>query len=205
MKGCKKFISILGSCALMIVIFTITSFASNIPSEFNNEMATNKNAIAFKATNVIEQKTDKGYEISFDLIQEADTKGTIATRAIGWVQAGDGKVKLDLAPANGIGFFDWYFSLSNGDLITSVKSTMLVEKDLIGPVNPNYAKVDIYRSYKKGTQYNKAQDSHAFSFPGNVSYNQNIIFRWTVFTVQGVQHTYYMPSGSKQGKVCDFI
>ncbi len=88
------------------------------------------------------------------------------------------------------------------DYVKSVKGTLILEKDVLGLINPNYDKKQVNVVYSPA-QYSLAVDQVAFDFcESNLS--QNIIFRWTNFTIQGVTGGYSVAGDNIQGKVEDF-
>lgn len=149
------------------------------------------------------QSEDGGIEIRFDLTKEVVPEDGVSPLAIGWIEVvGFGRMRMRLSPDNGIGYFDWELSLTNGDLIKKVAGTLVCEKnDLLNTTN--YAKKKVSESYI-GTLYASARSTETFSFFED-NYKQNIKFKWSGFILTGVKDTYYLSNGSKSGKVIDFM
>lgn len=198
----KKIGKIYGFILTFVLMFSVC--VSNVSASETSEISTGADAISeLQITNIQMTQVDEGYECTFDLVQEVQSDSENSTRSIGWVVAGAGRFRLTLLPGNGMGYADGSFTLTNGDVIKGVKGTLIIEKDILGPINPNYAKLKVNESYL-GTLYKTANGSESFDFPESTSSEQNIIFRWNGFYVYGVEETYSVTNGNVQGKVSDF-
>ena len=200
----KKFKKSVGLILTLVLIFSFCTSTANASETTNKNIASEiEKTSQLQMTNIQITQTDDGYECTFDLMQKVEEDSENSTRLIGWVSAGDGRFRLKLLPGNGVGYADWSFTLSNGDFIKGVKGTLIVEKDILGPINPNYAKLKVNESYL-GTLYKTANGSESFDFSESISGDQNIIFCWNGFYVYGVEGTYSVTNGNIQGKVDDF-
>lgn len=195
-----KKVKILFICTLVCVLIfscTINTFA------INAEQPESENYIVeLKLQNIQEVQTFSGYEITCDLVQEIENPSeSESTYSIGWILVGEGKLKLTLMPYNGCGSFGWSFTLSNGDAITNVRATFVVEKNT-ALFDPNIAKVVVNKPYSMTPTVSGSKD---FSINETLSYSQKIRFKWSGVTIQGVRGGYSLPSDNRTGTVEDFL
>ena len=129
----KKSNNIIISFLLSIILVVV--FSTNIAASNIKDFSITETSKGFDNTDIIELKMvnihtvsqqNKGLYLAFDLVQEIQSshQETPATM----VDVGDGVVGMRLKPSNGIGYFDWHITLTNGDLITRVKGTFVCEK-----------------------------------------------------------------------------
>lgn len=104
-------------------------------------------------------------------------------------------------PFNQIGEVNWRIALDNGDRITKVRGTLVVEKDLFGPINPNYAKFNIDQRFSG--EYSSASSTYTFSFQREDK-DYNVNFKWSGFYIYGVRGDYSIMNGHRSGKISDF-
>ncbi len=189
----KKVVSIILAMVCMLNLLSLNSFA------INDEMI-NEEPIQLSMTNVTEEKTDDGYIVSCDLIQETSDN----TRAIGWVVVGYAKFKLELLPSNGIGFVSWQINLTNGDVIKRVRATFVVEKNTL-LFDPNIAKIKVDNVYTPAEYTISKGDQHSFSVDErDLPNDQKIRFKWSGVTITGAKQGYSVESDNVTGTVADF-
>ncbi len=197
-------------CIIFVIIsvllcgsISFTSLAATSAGQENS--SAEKVVIPLKMVNFEGRKVDVGYEYTCDLVQETQSSSdTVSPQAIGWIKVGNASFRLILSPDNGIGYADWKFTLTNADFIKGVSGKFYVKKDLFGLYNPVLAEATVSEWYSYGTLYKLAQGSESFKFPGDVSYNQNVIFQWRNFYITGVTGNYSVTNGESQGKVSDY-
>lgn len=204
-KDKKRKISLILAFIMTFIFCTSTSFASETNELNASSFSGNEEQIyQLQIANMKVTNTDDGYECSFDLLQEVPIDSEDSARGIGWVTVGNGRFRLRIYTGNGLGDVAWNFTLTNGDVISGVKGTLIVEKDILGPINPNYAKIKIDEWYNTGTLFSNATGSEDFDMPESIDPDQNIIFRWSGFYITGLRGTYSAPNGNVQGKVREF-
>lgn len=191
MKMWQRCIAFFLSVVLLVSLFTMTSFAVGNTGK--------EHEVILRAANITGEKTEEGFLISCDLLQQ--TTDQTLDRSIGWIKAGDAKMRLVLLPENAVGTIDWVVVLNNGDKINRVKVTFVVERDILEPINPNIAKFDVNK-WCPGSE-NRASGYESFSFlnPGK---DYNINFKWSGFYIYGVRDSYSVTSGHQAGKISDF-
>ncbi len=195
-----KKVKILFICTLVCMLIfscTINTFAINAEQTKSEE-----HIVELKMQNIQEVKTFSGYEITCDLVQEIENPSeSESTCSIGWIIVGYGMLRMRLMPNNGCGTFSWSFTLSNGDVITNVRATFVVEKNT-ALFDPNIAKVDVNKPYGMQVSVSGSKD---FSFNETLSYSQKIRFKWSGVTIRGVRGGYSLPSDNRTGTVEDFV
>ena len=155
-----------------------------------------------KAINLKKIKDVDGYWYTMDLAEEVlEAEGNSDARTVSWYVVGVMSFKLVTYPSNNLAIGSWKVQLLN-DYVKSVKGTLILEKDVLGLINPNYDKKQVNVVYSPA-QYSLAVDQVAFNF-NESNLSQNIIFRWTNFTIQGVTGGYSVAGDNVQGKVEDF-
>lgn len=72
MRFIKKFTAFLLSCLLLFSVFTVSSFAVQSPvNEMKAEVQTTKSVTALKTAHITGVKTEDGYVITCDLLQQS--------------------------------------------------------------------------------------------------------------------------------------
>ena len=197
---CKKInqvVTIICVVSMLLSMLSIGTYA--LDDSANNDNSSEM--VELMPANIVAEKTEDGYEITMDLIREADEEES-KSRALGWITEGVASFRLTLYPDNGYADVDWTMTLID-DYVKAVSGTFILEKDIFGPINPNYDKVDV-DEYYLSAQYHTARGSVGMDF-WERDYSQNIIFRWETFVVTGVMDDYYVLPNDVQGEVQDFI
>lgn len=188
--------------ALALSIMPFQAFAAGVESSSCGGSESSENPIRLCAVNVIvEESPDGGVSASFDLVKPQDGDPDAQTRIIGWQIVGYGQVKCRLIPDNGIGFFDWEFDLTNGDLIKGVSGTFVLERYSTGR---NIAKKAVDETYSVGSLYKRASGSESFDVDPRISRDLKVRFKWSGFKIRGVDDDYFMDNESVIGTVQEF-
>lgn len=216
MKRIKNIVSFLVVLTMVVSMFPFTALAAEdlyeqpvIESKESIDVAGEQStteAIPLQMGNIRTVKAEEGgIEVRFDLLQQnatsEATEDKISNRAIGWIPVGYGSMKMRLLSGNGIGYFDWKFSLDNGDVITGVKGTLVCEEANFPGIN--YAKETVNETYDIGTQFANAAGQETFDFYEE-DYQKKVKFKWSGFRIYGVTSDYSCTNGSKTGNISDF-
>lgn len=189
----KKAVSIILTVVCMFNLLSLNAFAIN-------DEGINEEPIQLSMANVTEEKTDEGYFVSCDLIQETSDN----TRAIGWIAVGYAKFKLELLPSNGVGYVSWQINLTNGDIIKRVRATFVVEKNTL-LFDPNIAKIKVDNVYNPAEYTVSKTDQHSFSVDEkDLPSDQKIRFKWSGVTITGAKQGYSVENDNVTGTVADF-
>ena len=83
---------------------------------------------------------------------------------------------------------------------------MVIKKDNFGPINPTLATIESYGYYGYGTLYANATGTQEDTYDGSegsIYYNTDVILQWRDFFVEGVNMSYYIVDGERQGTITE--
>ena len=203
MKTRIRFMSFVMAAA---ILFSLSTSALAVDSE--TQVIENQDIVELSLANekVIEDP-EGGVSITFDLVQKVPPVGEsgVAPSSIGWIEiVGWGQVKCALFTGNGMGTFDWDFYLENGDVITLVEGTFVLERNNAMLPDFNIAKEKVRQPFNTGTQFSQAHGQVAFDLDSDLDRDMNVRFKWSKFYITGVQGKYSIPVGQKAGTIKDF-
>ena len=187
MKKHFKLITTITLAIVLVLSATLTAFDED---NFNNIA---KPEIELYAENQSVLYTDDGYSIIVDLYEKNHS-----TRAIKLV----GTATFTLKWSNLLNELEakWVIRLTNNDKIRSVSGEMILKKDILGPINPTLAEMTVAEWYSYGTKFSKAEGTEYAIASEDIDFDDNYIFQWRDFYVEGVEDMYYVTDGERQGE-----